>query len=217
MPRREGKHYALVRADRGYGGKFGEIGKGRLPGKTRDRRALAAARAEVERGRRAFRGGRVPSSATKGRPMLRRVFEDGCGLQGSSRSYDYDGQHYRHVGRRPHDCADGRPVEIDIWVSKCATCGAPFEVSRAANSHRKFSVNRRCPLHRRPGVRVNAGSKRKLAATRAADARREKERLRAERMAACRAAFATERRAARRDAKAADAARKRRLQFMDLI
>jgi hypothetical protein len=88
--------------------------------------------------------------------MPRRVFEKSGGPQGSSRSYDYDGQHYRHVGRRPHDCADGRPVEIDVWVSECATCGAPFEVSRVANSHRKFSVNRRCPAHRRPGARVSA-------------------------------------------------------------
>lgn len=68
----------------------------------------------------------------------------------------YQGQFYEFVGFRPHVCRDGREIELEVWQSHCATCGAPFSFSRPGNSQKPFAPNRRCAAHKARGVKVGS-------------------------------------------------------------
>jgi hypothetical protein len=64
------------------------------------------------------------------------------------------GQVYQLVGYRPHVCRDGHETQLEVWQSRCAKCGEPFECCRPVNSTKPFAPNRRCAEHKRPGSRV---------------------------------------------------------------
>lgn len=65
----------------------------------------------------------------------------------------YKGQFYTAVATLERTRRDGSTALILRWVSGCAACGAPFEITTPAASS-KFEPNRRCQKHKRPGRRV---------------------------------------------------------------
>ena len=65
----------------------------------------------------------------------------------------YKGQEYYALGTEPYTRRDGQSTTLQIWRSRCAQCGAPFEFKRSAKAMR-FQPNRRCTTHRWPGRRV---------------------------------------------------------------
>jgi hypothetical protein len=65
----------------------------------------------------------------------------------------YRGQVYRLIGNRPHICRNGREVQLEVWQSRCAECGAVFTFTRSAEQP-DFMPNRRCAAHKAPGRRV---------------------------------------------------------------
>ena len=67
------------------------------------------------------------------------------------------GQIYTLIGTVPHVCRDGRRIELQVWQSACAVCGAAFEFKTPMRD--RFVPNRRCAAHKRPGIRVAASFK----------------------------------------------------------
>lgn len=65
----------------------------------------------------------------------------------------YLGQRYQLVGLRAHCRADGSMTTLAEWNSRCAECGAPFQIRVPARAS-KFQPNRRCQRHKRPGHKV---------------------------------------------------------------
>jgi hypothetical protein len=65
----------------------------------------------------------------------------------------HKGQRYTAVASLERTRRDGSTALILRWVSACAQCGAPFEITTPAASS-KFEPNRRCAKHKRPGQRV---------------------------------------------------------------
>lgn len=62
-------------------------------------------------------------------------------------------QQYTQMRIAPHVTRDGRTVQLAIWRSNCADCGATFETATLEKGKR-FEPARRCHLHRAPGRRV---------------------------------------------------------------
>ena len=62
-------------------------------------------------------------------------------------------QSYLLVGVTKHVCRNDRIVDLWVWRSECATCGAPFETMTPSCPPQTISC--RCPAHKRPGVRTN--------------------------------------------------------------
>ena len=65
------------------------------------------------------------------------------------------GQPYWHVGQVQHVNRQGIPVMLDVWVTCCAECGAPFRLHTPPGAD---WLTRRCKSHRRPGVTITAPS-----------------------------------------------------------
>lgn len=65
----------------------------------------------------------------------------------------YKGQFYTAVETLERIRRDGSTALVLRWISSCAECGAPFEITTPAASS-KFEPSRRCQKHKRPGQPV---------------------------------------------------------------
>lgn len=57
-------------------------------------------------------------------------------------------QPFRLIRIDPHVRRDGVQIELLVWSSECAACGAPFETKAPVHS---LPEGRRCDEHKRPG------------------------------------------------------------------
>jgi hypothetical protein len=76
---------------------------------------------------------------------------------------DVDGQRYELVRTDPYVRRDGTVVELLVWRSCCAECGAEY-FARTASTARGGLV-RRCRQHRSQGKKLIPGSTRRSSVT----------------------------------------------------
>ena len=66
---------------------------------------------------------------------------------------NHRGQDYEFVGAELYTNRHGVEIELLVWQTKCADCGAPF---RAKTTAAKFEPSRRCQAHKAPLRKVQA-------------------------------------------------------------
>jgi hypothetical protein len=71
----------------------------------------------------------------------------------------FRGQSYQLVGYRPHICRDGHETQLEVWQSRCAECGEPFECCRPVSAQTLHAVPSL------PGAQGTGQSRRKAAAS----------------------------------------------------
>ena len=66
-------------------------------------------------------------------------------------TFDVKGQTYERRGRVPHTTKDGREIDLQCLLSRCAHCGEVFVFTTTEDNIARGYINRRCTKHRRPG------------------------------------------------------------------
>lgn len=60
-----------------------------------------------------------------------------------------DGRTFWHLASIPHECKDGRQIELAVWHSECVDCGASFTVSTPLNYATSNAFTRsKCDTHK---------------------------------------------------------------------
>jgi hypothetical protein len=71
-------------------------------------------------------------------------------------SFKHKGQGYRRVDVVPYTRKDGSTSALQVWRSRCADCGEPFEILSTVRKRKLWYPNRRCKKHQQPGLAVKA-------------------------------------------------------------